>query len=162
MAALGVSVANDVAQGALIWYVKGDTLSQTTQDKPLLKWLRDNKSQFDSGNKQISEPVQVNYMSDTAGFIQGFTADDSINFNTAANMLRAVWNWYETIASLIITWTELLIDGISVFDDKKGGRTADHGTVTRLTAIMKNRLDDFGESYSRGMNQMYWLDGSQD
>lgn len=164
MAALGVTAATDIANAALIWYVRGETLSQTTQDKPLLAWLRKGAKTFASGNKQISEPVQGAYMSDTAGFLQGFTGDDSINFNSASNILRAVYNWYEVLAALWITWTDLLIDGISIFDDTKGGRESQHSEVdmTRLTGILENRLSDFGESYSRAMNLMFWQDGSQD
>ena len=164
MAALGVTAANDIASLALIWYVKGKTLSQTTQDKPLLSWLRSNQKKFASGNLQISEPVQMNYMSDVAGFLQGFSQDDSINFPTTSNALRAVYNWKEVIASLLITWSDLLIDGISIFDDSKGGRQSEHSDVamTRLTGLMENRMDDFGESWSRATNSMLWADGSQD
>lgn len=162
MAALGTSVAGDIASAALIWYVKGPTLSQTTQDKPLLKWLRDGKKYFKGGLSQISEPVQGAFMSDTAGFLQGFSEDDSINFPQAANILRAVYNWKETIASLLITWTELLKDGISIVDDSKGGRVRDHQSETRLTGLLENRMADYGESMSRAYNTMYWLDGTQD
>lgn len=164
MAALGLSVANDIASGALIWYVKGRTLSQTTQDKPLLAFLKSGQKTFASGNLQISEPVQGAYMSDTAGFLQGFSEDDSINFAQASNILRAVFSWKEVIASLIITWTELLKDGISIFDDSKGGRKSEHSEVamTRITGLLENRMDDFGESYSRAKNLMLWQDGSQD
>lgn len=164
MAALGVTAATDISSLALIWYVKGKTLSQTTQDKPLLKWLNDGKKTFASGNKQISEPVQFAYMSDTPGFVQGISGDDSITFNSTSNALRAVYNWYEVIMSLWITWTDLLIDGISIYDDTKGGRQSEHSeaSVTRLTGILENRMDDFGESMTRGLNGMFWADGSQD
>jgi hypothetical protein len=165
MAALGVTAATDLASAALLWYVKGKALSQTTQDKPLLQWLRSGQKTYGGGNGlQISEPVQFAYMSDVAGFIQGFTADDSITFNSTSNIQRAVFTGKEIIASLWITWTELLQDGISIYDDTKGGRKSEHSdaAVTRLTGILENRLDDFGESWSRGVNAMFWADGSQD
>lgn len=164
MATLGLTVAGDISSAALIWYVRGKALYQTVQDKPLLKWLRGNKKNFSSGNLQISEPVQGAFMSDTPGFLQGFSEDDSINFAQAANLLRVVYNWKETITSLIITWTELLKDGISIVDDTKGGKVSEHSDVamTRLTGILENRMGDFGESDSRAYNSMYWADGSQD
>ena len=164
MASFGTTVAGDIISAALIWYVTGPALSQTTQDKPLLKWLRDGKKTFASGNKQISEPVQGTYMSDTAGFLQGFSDDDAINFGQAQNLLRAVYNWKETITSLVITWSELLIDGISIVDDSKGGRVSQHSGAdkTRLTGILENRMADWAESDSRAYNTMYWQDGSQD
>jgi len=164
MATLGLTVANDIASAALIFYVRGKALSQTTQDKPLLKWLRDGQKTFPSGNLQISEPIQAVFMSDTAGFLQGYQEDDSLNFGQAQNILRAVFNWKEVAASLIITWTELKKDGITIVDDSKGGRTSEHSdtALTRITGILENRLDDYGESWSRVFNQMLWQDGSQD
>lgn len=164
MATLGLSVAGDIASAALIFYVRGKALAQTTQDKPLLKWMRENSKSFPSGNLQISEPVQMIFMSDTAGFLQGYSEDDSINFPQAANLLRAVYNWKEVVASLIITWTELKKDGITITDDSKGGKTSEHSDVslTRLTSLLQNRLDDYGESWSRAFNLMLWQDGTQD
>ena len=164
MATLGLTVANDIASAALIFYVRGRTLSQTTQDKPLLKWLKDNQKTFPSGNNQISEPIQGAYMADTPGFLQGYTQDDAINFAQASNILRAVFTWKEVVASLIITWTELKQDGITIVDDSKGGRTSEHSDValTRITGLLENRMDDYGESYSRANNLMLWQDGTQD
>lgn len=164
MATLGLTVANDIASAALIFYVRGKALSQTTYDKPLLKWLRDGQKTFPSGNLQVSEPIQGFYMSDTAGFLQGYTEDDAINFAQASNLLRAVFNWKEVAASLIITWTELKKDGITIVDDTKGGKTSEHSDValTRITGLLENRMDDYGESWSRAFNNMLWQDGTQD
>ena len=164
MATLGLSVANDIASAALIFYVRGKALSQTTTDKPLLKWLRSGQKTFPSGNLQVSEPIQGAYMSDSPGFLQGYSEDDAINFMQASNLLRAVYNWREVAASLIITWTELKKDGITIIDDSKGGRTSEHADVdlSRITGLLEDRMDDYGESYSRQMNLMLWQDGSQD
>ena len=164
MATLGLTVANDIASAALIWYVRGKTLSQTTQDKPLMHWMRSGQKSFASGNLQVSEPIQGAYMSDTPGFLQGYSEDDAINFAQASNILRAVYNWKEVVASLIITWTELKKDGITIVDDTKGGKTREHSDVamTRITGILENRMDDYGESWSRTFNNMLWMDGSQD
>lgn len=161
MAALGLAVANDIANMALIFYVRGKAMAQTIQDKPLLKWLRDNSKTFPSGNLQVSELVQGAYMSDTASFLQGFTEDDQVLFAQAQNTLRVNYTWKEVISGLIITWTELLKDGITVTDD---GGTQQHSgdALTRLTSILENRLGDFGESNSRAMNTMFWRNGQQD
>jgi len=164
MSTLGLSVANDIASAALIFYVRGKALSQTTQDKPLLAWLRSGQKSFPSGNLQISEPVQAVFMSDTAGFLQGYTEDDSLTFGQAQNILRAAFTWKEVASSLIISWTELKKDGITIVDDSKGGKTSEHSDValTRITGLLENRMDDYGESWSRAFNLMCWQDGSQD
>lgn len=161
MANLGVSVANDMANAALNYIVRGDTLSQTTEDKPLLRFLKEKKKSFGGGLGAITDPVQGAYMSDTAGFFAGYTADQSLTFTQAQNILRTSYNWKECACNLWITWTELKEDGITITDNQK---TTEHSEVslTRLTAVLKNRMEDFMESYSRAMNSMLWNDGSQD
>lgn len=151
--------ASDLASAALLYYEKGDALDQTTQDKPLLRFMSDHKKTFSGGLNQISVPVQGAYMSDTPGFLQGYSQDDALLFTQAQNLLRAVYTWKEVQMSLIITWTELKIDGITVTDSSK---TSDHETITRLTGILKNRMADFAESKARALNLMFWQDGSQD
>jgi hypothetical protein len=164
MPALGVTAANDIASLALFWYIKGKTLSQTTYDKPLLQWLMKGSKTFASGNKTLSIPIQGAFMSDVPGSLQGISGDDSINYNAASNALRVVYNWYQTIFSLWITWTDLLIDGISIVDDSKGGRRSEHSEAaqTRLTGLLENRLDDFMESRMRARSNMFWSAGTQD
>jgi hypothetical protein len=159
--ALGFVVATDIISAALLYYIRGKTLSQTTEDKPTLKMLRSKQKMFPSGNQQLSEPVQGQYMSDTPGFFQGYSQDQALNFTQAQNILRAVYNWKETHSGLGITWTELKEDGITVTTSNK---TSQHSDVeaTRLTGLMENRLDDFGESWQRSVNYMLWKDGTQD
>jgi len=164
MATFGLTAANDIASAALIFYVREEMLSQTTTDKPLLKWLKSGSKSFEGGNLQISLPVQINFMSDTAGFLQGYNQDDAANVLTASNMLRAAYTWKELISMLAITWTDLKIDGITIVDDTKGGSVSEHSNtaLTRLTSILKNRMSDFGESWARATTTMWWQDGSQD
>lgn len=159
--ALGLVVANDIINAALIFYVRGKTLSQTMEERPLVRVLREGMKTFPGGNLQISEPVQGTYMSDTAGFFAGYSEDDTLTFTQAQNILRAQYSWKEMHAGLIITETELKKDGISVNDNMK---TSEHSEVelTRLTGLLENRLDDFGESWARAFNLTCWKDGTQD
>lgn len=159
--ALGTVVAADIASALLTFYVRGDALSQTMQERPLLAWLRGNKETFPGGKDNISSPVQGSYMEDTAGFFSGYSEDDALNFTQAQNILRVAYPWKEVHAGLIITWTELKKDGITVDDDAK---TSEHSKreLVVLTGLLKNRLADYGESYARATNKMFWNDGSQD
>lgn len=159
--ALGLVVAGDIINAALIFYVRGKTLSQTMEERPLLKMLRGAQKTFPSGNLQISEPIQGSYMSDTAGFFAGYSQDDALNFTQAQNILRAVYPWKEVAAGLIITHTELKIDGITIKDHQKESQHSEV-ELTRLTGLLENRLDDFAESWARVNNLMLWQDGTQD
>jgi hypothetical protein len=159
--ALGLSVATDIASAALSFYVRGKAFKQTIQDKPLLKVLDGAKKTFPGGKDNVSYPVQGVFMNAQAGFFAGYSEDDALAFKQASNLLRAEFPWKEAHAGLMITWTELKKDGITVTDSQK---TSDHSQVelTRLTGILENRLDDYGESWSRSMNDMLWRDGTQD
>lgn len=161
MATLNLTVANDIASAVLFHYARGPALVQTMQDKPLLAFLNANKKTFPGGNLYLSDPVQGQFMSDTAGFFAGYSEDESLSFAQASNLLRAEYRWYEVHAGLIITWTELKKDGITITDNQKKSEHADIA-LDRLTSLLENRMDDYGESWSRSMNLMFWKDGSQD
>lgn len=165
--ALGTAVANDIANALLKHYARGPALAQTIADKPLLAFLSAGKKTFPGGNQYISDPVQGAFMSDGTAilgggsFFQGYTEDQQLQFAQASNILRAEYKWYECHAGLVITWTELKKDGITVTDNNK--KTEHTGiAIDRLTSLLENRMDDFGESWSRSINLMMWNDGSQD
>lgn len=159
--ALGLVVASDIANAALTFYVRGGALLQTMQDRPLLRIFNAAKETFPGGKDNISLPVQGAVMADTAGFFAGYSEDDALTFAQAQNILRAAYPWKELHAGLIISWTELKKDGVTVDGSMK---TSDHSEaeLTRLTSILQNRLEDYGESWARSMNTMLWHDGSQD
>jgi hypothetical protein len=162
VATLGMVQAGDIISAALIFYMKGKTLSQTTEDKPTLAKFRSTAKTFPSGKSfQISEPVQGAYMSDVPGFFAGYTQDQQLAFTQAQNILRLVYTGYEMHAGLAITWTELKEDGITITDNNKMSNHSDRA-ATVLTDLLENRLQDFGESYDRGENFTLWKDGSQD
>ena len=157
---LSLSAASDIANAVLKFYAPGKTLLQTMQDMPLVGFLQSGQKTFPGGTS-LSDPVQGSVMEDTAGFLQGYTEDQLITFATAANILRCDYSWYEVAAGLVITWTELKKDGITITD---GGGRREHGNMalTQLTSLFENRMDDFGESWARAFNKMLWKDGSQD
>lgn len=159
--ALGLVVANDIANALLTNYTRGATIVQTMQDKPLLAYLNSKKKTFSGGNQFISDPIQGYFMSDQAGFLQGYSEDDQLNFNQAANILRNSQNWKEVHAGLIISWTELKKDGITI-KDHQAQSTHSEVEAFQLTDLLDNRMSDFMESLARAKNRMLWLDGSQD
>lgn len=167
MSTLSLSVATDIASALLKHYAKGPTLKQTLQERPLLRTLDAAKKSFPGGNQYLSDPVQGAFLATgtaalgSGDFFQGYSEDTSVSFTQAANILRAEYLWYEVHAGLVITWTELKKDGITISD---GSKKSEHSGIAldRLTGLLENRLDDFGESWSICMNKMLWRDGSQD
>lgn len=159
--ALGLSVASDLASALLTLYIRGGVVSQTMQERPLLRFLNEGKKTFPGGKDYISGPVQGAYMSDTAGFIQGYAEDEQLTFRQAANIQRWQYAWKEMAAGLIITWTELKKDGITINDDAKVSEHSQRELFV-LSDVLKNRIDDFAESWARTFNSILWNDGTQD
>lgn len=159
--ALGLAVAGDIANGLLTDFIRGDALSQTTTDKPTLAWLNSKKKPFPGGKDNISFPVQGSYMSDTPGLRQGYSEDDALTFAQAANLLRTAFPWKEIHYGLVITWTEMKKDGLTVTDSNKVSRHSERDLVI-LTDLYTNRLMDYKESIQRLQNDMLWRDGSTD
>ena len=127
----------------------------------MLKWWEEKKKTFPGGlNFAISGPVQGSFMSDTST-LQGYASDDQLNFGQAMNLQR--WTQYgkEHNYGLIITWSELKQDGITI-DDKQAVRQHGEKELFVLTDILKNRMADFMESYARGKARLFFLDGTQD
>ncbi len=163
MPAIGsLAIATDLASVALDFHVRGPALLQTMQERPLLRFLTSGKETFPGGKQYVTTPVQGTVMNDTAGFFAGYTQDDALTFTQSNGVLRPQYAWKEVHCGFVITQTELKQDGISVSDGEQATTENSGNQLTRLTAILKNRLADFSESYSRAMNDMLWRDGSQD
>jgi len=163
--AFPATIAADIAATTLDYYIRGKAFAQTIQDKPLLKVLKANQETFPGGKGEVSIPVQGTYMSGgvtdplSATFMQGYTEVDPLVFSRAENVKRATMPWKELHAGLVISWTELKKDGITITDDQN---VSEHSRVDliRLTGILQNRLADFGESWARAFNAMMWKDTS--
>ena len=158
---LGLTVAQDLINTTLIAYERADVIWQTIADKPLMKALKSKEKSFASGQQTISIAVQGTKMSDTTGFIQGYQNDDELVFNQSQNALRVSVPWKEIHAGLIITFTELKVDGITVSQNKTFSQHS-KSELNQLLSLAKNRKDDYNESWATGFNQMLYLDGSQD
>lgn len=172
MASLNLIIANDIANAILKNYTRGKTFKQTLQIRPLLRFLNNGKLSFPGGNQFVSDPIQGAFMSDPGQpgsgilggggqFFMGYQEDAQLFFSQGQNILRAEYKWFEVHAGLVITWTELKKDGITITE---GNRRSEHAdmALTRLTGLMENRMEDFGESWARSMNLMLWKDGTQD
>jgi len=159
--ALGLSVADDIVYTTLTFYVRGKSMYQTVQDKPLLGFLKSGSKTFPGGKDYVSTAVKGTFMSDTAGFLAGYSEDDALSFLQSQAVRRVQYPWREVAANLIISYTELKKDGITITDNQKE-QTHSQTELIRLTSMLEERLSDFSESWARAMNSMLWADGTQD
>lgn len=149
---------DNIANSALDFYIKGKPLSQSIQDKPLLKAMLGKKKTFPGGKGEISLPIKNEYSSAFAGY----SHDDTVSYVNPANIKRAVFDWKELHAGIQLTHSELKNDGISVVDTN-GESTSNHSEreLTALTNILEDKFEDLDEGTARSLNEMMWRDGTQ-
>lgn len=156
-----VTELENAANAAIDWHMNpGEVFSSTIQDKPLLREMLKNKKEFASGNKAITVRVKGAYTTT----IQGFEYDDEVTYKNPANIKKATYPWKEIHWGISVTLTELKEDGISITDTTDGTGEERHSgrEMTALAGLLDDKAEDMAEGAERGLNQMYWLDGTQD
>jgi hypothetical protein len=141
-------------------FKRGQVLSQSVQDKPLLKMFRNKTKTFAGGNDNITVAVKGTYTTS----IQGFSHDDSVGYSNPANIKKASYPWKLIHAGIQFTTHELIKDGISLVDTTTGKNESQISgrDETALANMFEDKLDDFAEGWDRSFNTMLWRDGTQD
>lgn len=139
---------------------RGDVFSSTIQNKPLLRDMLGRKKYFSSGNNNITVRVKGDYTTT----IQGYTHDDQVSYKNPANIKTASFPWKEIHWGISCTMTELKKDGITITDTTDGTGEERHSgrEVTALANLLDDKIEDMKEGAERGLNTMYWADGTQD
>lgn len=138
----------------------GKVFSQTIQDKPLLRDMKSMQKTFPGGKENITIRVKGDYTTS----IMGFEHDDEVTYQNPANIKEASFPWKEIHSGISVTLTELKKDGISVVDSATGKSTTEHSQreKTALAGLLDDKIEDMAEGTARGMNLMFWKDGTQD
>lgn len=134
--------------------------SQSIQDKPLLSAFKSKMTEFPGGKDYIDIRVKGEY---TTG-IQGYEYDDEVTYDNPANVRTAYYPWKEIHGGISCTHTELKKNGISVVDTMDSANVRSHSDrdAIMLADLFKDKLEDMSEGIDRDMNEMFWLDGTQD
>lgn len=139
---------------------RGKVVSQTLQEKPLLEAMQGAEKPFPGAKDEITVRVKGEYTTT----IQGFEADDEVTYGNPANVRTARYPWKLIHSGISFTMHELLKNGISVTDTETGDKTSEHSEaeLIQLVNIIEDKMEDMREGTDRGMNLMYWRDGTAD
>lgn len=150
---------DSIANARLDHYIKGQPLSQTIQDKPLMKALRGKQTTFPGGKGELKFNVKNDY--DTT--FMGYEYDDAVDYGNPANIKQCSFPYFEIHAGIKITNTELKRDGICVVDTLNGEKTAqvEGREIEGISNIFDDKLEDMSEGMERSFNDMLWRDGTQ-
>ncbi len=151
----------NVANAAIDFHYKTPSVrSQTLQEKPLLRAMMAKSKSMPGGKESITVRVKGTYTTT----IQGFEHDDTVTYQNPANVKTASFPWKLIHSGLKVTMHELVKGGISLVDTSSGEGTTRHTNLekTQLFDLMKDKVEDMIEGTDRGMNLMFWRDGTQD
>ena len=132
--------------------------AQTLQGKPLLSAMRGVAKSFAGGKDNITGRVKGEY---TTG-IQGFEHDDTVTYANPANIKKWTVPWKLIHGGISFTMHEMIEAGISIVDSVDGATRKSGSEKMRLADILKDKIEDMAEGIDRGMNDMFWKDGTQD
>lgn len=141
-------------------FQRGKITSQTIQDKPLLDALMGKEKSFPGGKDEITGTVKGVYTTT----IQGFNSDGQVGYGNPANIKKYRYPWKLVHAGIKFTMHELLQNGIRVVDTQDGSSVSPASDAEKiaLANIYDDKLEDMQEGVDRGMNEMFWKDGTQD
>lgn len=144
---------------ALDFYIKGEAMSQTIQEKPTLAAFKQKQKTFPGSRGSIKGNVKGDY---TTSFM-GYSGDDTVEYKNPANIKQFSYDWFELHAGISCTYSELKTNGISIVDSLTGDRTRQHSdsSASVITALLEDKLEDMGEGTARSMNSMLFRDGTQ-
>lgn len=150
---------DNIANARLDHYIKGQPLSQSIQDKPLMKALRAKQTTFPGGKGELKFNVKNDY--DTT--FMGYEYDDNVDYGNPANIKQCSYSYFELHGGIKITNTELKRDGISVVDTLSGEKVSqvEGREIEAISNIFDDKLEDMNEGLERSFNEMCWRDGTQ-
>lgn len=159
MGAFTVKQVENAINSALDFHFKkGMVDSQSIQNKPLLKKLMGKVKTFPGGKETITKRVKFDY---TTG-IQGFVNDDTVTYDSPGDIKTVQYPWKLIHGGITMSMHEMLKDGISVTDSQDGKNTVEHSDreMTALANMIADKIEDMDEGIQRGMNLMFWRDGT--
>lgn len=150
----------NVANAALDFHMNSGTpKDQHIQDKPLLSRLRRKQKSIPGGKGRVDLPVVL----ETVSQLQGFEYDDEVSYGSPAKIRRVSAPYRLFHIGINVTMHELLHDGISIVDSGNGKRKVEHTQreKTMLANIMDHKVRDMQEGFDKGLNELFWRDGTQ-
>ena len=143
------------------WIDKGKLWKQNVANKPMLEAFNASAGKFSGGNMYVSVGVKgVGH----SGALMGYSGDDQVAYYNPITGKRARYPWKEHHIGIVVTHTELKIDGINIVEDGADQRTVemDGREEHVLSNLLDEKLDDLGEDYAFSLDLLLHGDGSSD
>lgn len=149
----------NISNATLDFHERGAAESQVKQRRPLVDDLEANKKTFPGGDEFITGAAKGVYTTT----LTGYEHDDEQAYVNPANVKRYRAKWYELGGGIMVTYTELKKNGISVVDSD-GSNTVQHSKseLVQLVNLLEDKIEDMNEGTMRSFAEICWRDGTQD
>lgn len=140
---------------------KGKVWTQNVANKPMLEAFNGAAGKFPGGKEFVSFAVKAGQ---TGNGLTGYTHDDQVTYYNPAQTKRVKFAWKEHHIGIVVTHTELKIDGINVNESGADQSTSqqDGREEQVLADLLDEKMDLLGEDYAQSLDRMIHGDGSTD
>jgi hypothetical protein len=152
----------DINVAALENYLdRGKVWKQNIQNKPMLAAFNNSAGKFAGGKEYVSFAVKAGQ---GGGSLQGYSGDDQVSYYNPTGLKRARAPWKEHHIGMVVTQTELKIDGIDIVESgaDQTTRAMDGREATALANLLDEKNDTLGEDYAFSLDRLIHGDGSSD
>jgi hypothetical protein len=140
---------------------KGTVWKQNVANKPMLDAFNSAAGSFNGGKDNVSFAVKAGQ---GGGALQGYSGDDQVSYYNPTGIKRARFPWKEHHIGMVVTHTELKVDGIDVIDTTADQRTSEMSGREEhaLANLLDEKNDTLGEDYAFSLDRLIHNDGSAD
>jgi hypothetical protein len=157
-----MDVLTDINNATLENYLdKGKVWKQNISNKPMLAAFNESAGSFSGGNEYVSFAVKSGQ---GGGQIVGYSGDEQVTFYNPTGIKRARFPWKEHHIGMVVTHTELKVDGINVTESGSDQSTSEMSDRDKnvLANVFDEKNDTLGEDYAFSFNRLLHGDGSSD
>jgi hypothetical protein len=161
MAFTADEIANINASSLETYIDRGKVWKQDVANKPMLEAFNAKAGKFVGGNINVSFAVGSGY---GGGSLKGYTGDDQLNYYNPTGTKRTQWPWKEHFIGMVVTMTELKIDGIDVTENGTDQSTSEMSgrEMQALANLLDEKNEKLGADYTFSLDRLVHGDGSTD
>ena len=138
---------------------KGTVFKQFVANKPMLDAFNSAAGRFTGGKDNVSFAVKAGQ---GGGTLQGYTHDDQVGYYNPTGIKRARFPWKEHHIGMVVTHSELKVDGIDISSDSNSTSSMDGREEQALANLLEEKMDTLGEDYAASLDTLIHGDGTSD
>lgn len=142
-------------RAAIDYYLKNDPIDQVNTERPLIKKLMEQKTEYAGGLQYVTE--QLRYQNDSN--FQSYFGAQQVSYNRKRTLQQAKFTWGSFHDGFGLDEDELAQNGITMTDDKNN--VPSDAEKVQLTNLLKENAETLKLGFQENFDIMLHRDGSQ-